>query len=197
MTNSHAIPETTPYPWPFDGPVVPSRCALIISGAGPTWSGLCPADPESSQNIARLREAAHSKRILVVLIQHRSVPRVATPEPPTADPLTSQEGEIEVHAAGIDGFYGSSLDADLRAAGRTQLIAIGHGFETTVHSTVRRANDRGYECLTVADACICHDASMRKASISTIEMSGGIFGAVGQTHNVLNTLNTISTEEQT
>ncbi len=197
MTNNHAIADTTPYAWPYDGPLVPRRCALIISGAGPTWSGLCPADSEASQNIGRLREAAHSNGILVVLIRHRSMPRVETPESPTVEPLTVHAGEIEVRAAGIDGFYGSSLDADLRAAGRTQLIAIGHGFETTVHSTVRRANDRGYECLTVADACIAHDASMRKASVSTIEMSGGIFGAVGQTNNVLNTLNTTPTEEQT
>ncbi len=196
MTNSHAIPETTPYPWPFDGPVVADRCALVICGSGPTWSALCPADDHAGANIARLREAAHSNAILVVLIRHRSMPRVATPKSPTIEPLSPQDGEIEIHAAGIDGFYGSSLDADLRARGKDQIIAIGHGFETTVHSTVRRANDRGYECLTVADACVPHDASLSDASISTIEMSGGIFGAVGETNNVLNTLNTISTEEQ-
>ncbi len=44
---------------------------------------------------------------------------------------------------------------------------------------MRSANDRGYECLLVIDACVPHDPELVAASRSQIEMSGGIFGAVG------------------
>ena len=92
---------------------------------------------------------------------------------------------VTVRAAGIDGFYGSDLDPVLRRLGRSHLLLVGLGLETTVHSTMRRANDRGYECLLVADAALAIDDRLRPASISSIEMSGGIFGAVGTTDPVL------------
>jgi nicotinamidase-related amidase len=54
-----------------------------------------------------------------------------------------------------------------------------------VHSTLRSANDTGYECLLVADACSAHDPALVASSISSVEMSGGIFGAIGTTDAVL------------
>jgi nicotinamidase-related amidase len=99
--------------------------------------------------------------------------------------LGARTGELALVAAGIDGFYGSPLDAILHRNERTHLLVAGLGLETAVHSTVRRANDRGYECLTVIDACLPHDTALVPASRSSIEMSGGIFGAVGASADVL------------
>ena len=66
----------------------------------------------------------------------------------------------------------------------------GLGAEITVDSTLRSANDRGYECLALTDACAPLDPSSAPTRCSSIDMSGGIFGAVGTTSAVLDPLGT-------
>jgi nicotinamidase-related amidase len=93
--------------------------------------------------------------------------------------LDDDTARTQISSAGVDGFFGSDLDATLRRLGREQLLMTGHFLETAVHSTLRSANDRGYECLTVSDACLSADAQTAGGALSSIQMSGGIFGAVG------------------
>jgi nicotinamidase-related amidase len=57
-----------------------------------------------------------------------------------------------------------------------------------VHSTLRRANDIGYECLLLEDMCVPLDPDLQESSISQILMSGGIFGAVGESAALLEAL---------
>ncbi len=64
----------------------------------------------------------------------------------------------------------------------------GLGLEGPVHSTLRSANDRGFECLLVIDGCAAMDPTVADAAIRMIEMSGGIFGAVAQSELVLSGL---------
>jgi hypothetical protein len=101
------------------------------------------------------------------------------------DPASVAGASRLIDAAGIDGFHGSGLDATLRAAGATHLLLAGHGLEAPVHSTMRGANDRGYECLLVIDACSPLQPDLLPAARSMVEMSGGIFGAVGSAADVL------------
>ena len=63
--------------------------------------------------------------------------------------------------------------------------------EAGVHSTLRSANDRGYECLLITDACSLLDPDLGEASAKTVTMSGGIFGAIGYTKDVLDALGEI------
>lgn len=184
------VADTTPYAWPYDGRVDPARTALVVTGADRHTAGLVPADPTAAAALDRLRTELAAAGVLVVLVAHELAGVAgshATPSvpQPTAEPLSPQHGELVLIAAGHDGFHGSPLDTVLRRHGRTHLLVAGLGFETTVHSTLRRANDRGYECLVVADACLSGDPSLRGASVSSIEMSGGIFGAVGATAPVI------------
>lgn len=188
------VPDTTPYAWPYDGRFVPSRSALVVCGSGPTWSTRCPFDGPAEANIKRLRGAALATGVAVLLLRHADPARVERFAGSSPASLERQLHELEVEVMGIDGFYGSPLDAVLRALTRDQLLLVGRGFEATVHSTLRRGNDRGYECLTIADACVALDPAMQAASVSTIEMSGGIFGAVGTTDAVINTLTTLHLE---
>jgi len=95
------------------------------------------------------------------------------------------QSDRTIRSQGIDGFYGSSLDPLLRRQGLAQLLLAGAGLETCIHSTMRSANDRGYECLLVLDACLPYDDSLVDSARSQVEMSGGIFGAVGSTEHVL------------
>jgi biuret amidohydrolase len=181
------VDATTPYAWPYDAGFDPTRTALVVCGATGTWAQRTPNDPAAEEAVARLRSLAGAHGVLVVLVDHRTPQYRSAPGGGTtagsAD-LEASADDVVVVAAGVDGFYGSALDAVLWSEGRTDLLVCGRSLETTVHSTVRRANDRGYECLTVADACSVVDPAVRAGAISSIEMSGGIFGAVGTTDAV-------------
>jgi nicotinamidase-related amidase len=100
-------------------------------------------------------------------------------------PLQAPDHAVSVTAAGIDAFYGGPLGAVLRRDGRNHLLVAGHGLEGPVHSTLRSANDRGFECLLVADASSPLTRDCAGAASSTVCMSGGIFGAVGDAGEVL------------
>lgn len=182
------VAGSTPYSWPYAGGIRPAAAALVVCGAGPSWSQRTSLDAAVERNIAELRAAARGAGTWVILLDEEP-PRA--PFPPPADPspdLAPDAGDIWITSAGIDGFYGSALDATLHRRHVEQLVFAGRGFETVVHSTLRRANDRGYECLTVADACATLDPDNRAAAVSSIEMSGGIFGAVASTRAVFDAL---------
>jgi nicotinamidase-related amidase len=184
------VADTTPYAWPYDGLVEPARTALVVTGCDARWTAAVTDADSVVSTIDVLRRALTPLGVLTVLVGHAAPDtRRGAPEGPPTRPLitvpTPVGDDVALVAAGIDGFYGSALDAALTRARRTHLLMAGFGFETTVHSTLRRANDRGYECLVVADACADVDPSLRRSSISSIEMSGGIFGAVGISDTVL------------
>lgn len=98
-----------------------------------------------------------------------------------------------VTSGGLDGFFAGPLDHVLRSHRRDLLVLAGAGFETTVHSTLRSANDRGFECVTVLDAAAAHDPDLASASASTIRMSGGIFGAVCTSAELIISLRNLET----
>jgi nicotinamidase-related amidase len=188
------VAGTTPYPWPWDGGLDPARLALLAVGcAGPEAAGpwYPPGGDEVAQRIALLAGIVRRAGglILAVEVQAPAAPRLRTAtgapaaSPNGAGPRGDESADLRpdrvVRAAGWSGFHGSVLDGVLRAAGRDQLLLTGCCLETGVHSTMRAANDRGYECLLVADACASAEPALTANALSTIEMSGGIFGAVG------------------
>ena len=172
---SRTIAHTTPYAWPWDGAFAPTRTALLVV----TVPG-APAPVTAVDALAGVLQPAGG----VVVHVTTTSPRAA----PVADPDVWGPADHRVVSAGVDGFYGSPLDGLLRSLGRDQLLLTGAWLETGVHSTMRSANDRGYECLLVLDACTAYDPTLVAASRSQIEMSGGIFGAVGTTDEVLSAL---------
>ena len=121
----------------------------------------------------------------VITIDHAGPSRSRRSFDPTAGSVPTIAGSSVVTAAGIDAFYGSPLDPVLRSRRTDLLLLVGLGLETTVHSTMRSANDRGFECLLVVDACAPLDPDAVPNAVSMVEMSGGIFGAVGLTDPVL------------
>lgn len=165
---------TTPYPWPWHGRLDPSRLALLAVA--------CPdrtARGGMAGGTAGLEETVRGAGGLVVRVGVRPPLRPAGPPVAPSSRAPGKAPDCDVAAAGWDGFHGSGLDDLLRAAGRDLLALTGCCLELGVHSTMRSANDRGYECLLVADACAAADPTLAGAALSMIEMSGGIFGAVG------------------
>src|SRR5206468_5457058 len=104
--------------------------------------------------------------------------------------------DIVVDATGVDGFHGGPLDDVLRARGVDHLILGGFGHEAAVDSTLRSANDRGYECLVLTDGVAPFDDDLGAHALSSVTMSGGIFGAVGTSVELLSALRP-STELET
>jgi nicotinamidase-related amidase len=181
---SLAVPASTPYPWPYDGGVPAGSLALVLAGWDQHWASRASGQ-EAATRAAALAAAIAAWGGRVLAVAHTR-PMRAPRDAPLPEPLPLPvAGATRVASAGIDGFTGSALDQLLRGHGTTHLLLAGHGLEGPVHSTLRSANDRGYECLLVADAASPLDPRLVDASVSTVNMSGGIFGAVGASVDVL------------
>jgi nicotinamidase-related amidase len=95
------------------------------------------------------------------------------------------EPDASIEAGATNGFYSSRLDDVLRAQGCSDIVVAGWGLEGPVHSTLRAGNDRGYECLLVADASTPLDPDLIFGSCEMVRFSGGIFGAFADTADVV------------
>jgi hypothetical protein len=175
---TRTVARTTPYAWPWDGALDPGRMALVV------------VSPRAGGD--RLPGGGIWDAVRAMAGQVQSVGGVVvqvTTTPPDRSAGRRDENAVVgadqvLDAYGVDGFYGSPLDGLLGKLGRDQLLLAGAWLETGVHSTMRSANDRGFECLLVLDACLAYEPALVAASRSQIEMSGGIFGAVGQSVDV-------------
>ena len=90
--------------------------------------------------------------------------------------LAPLAGEIEIVKPGKGAFYGTRLHSVLEAAGITHLIFGGVTTEVCVQTTMREANDRGYECLLIEEATGSYFPEFYQATLAMIAAQGGIVG---------------------
>jgi nicotinamidase-related amidase len=104
------------------------------------------------------------------------------------DELAPADGELVIDKPGKGSFYATGLDDTLRSLGITSLIVTGVTTEVCVHTTVREANDRGYECLVLADCVGSYFPEFQRYGLAMIAAQGGIFGWVASAENYLKAL---------
>jgi biuret amidohydrolase len=85
-------------------------------------------------------------------------------------------GEIAIDKPGKGAFYRTDLDAILKAKGITHLVFAGVTTEVCVQTSMREANDRGYECLVVEEATESYFPEFKQATLAMIRAQGGIVG---------------------
>jgi nicotinamidase-related amidase len=92
------------------------------------------------------------------------------------DAVAPIAGEIVIDKPGKGAFYATRLDEELARRGITHLVFAGVTTEVCVQTSIREANDRGYECVLIEDATASYIPSFKTATIEMIRSQGGIVG---------------------
>jgi biuret amidohydrolase len=101
---------------------------------------------------------------------------------PELEPLAN---ESVIDKPGFGAFYATDLEQLLRVGGVRTLIIAGVTTDICVHSTLREAVDRGFECVTAGDACAAGDSAIHEAMLGCIDGEGGILGRVASTEVIV------------
>ncbi len=109
------------------------------------------------------------------------------------DELAPVDGELVIDKPGKGAFYSTELGTILSAAGITSLVVTGVTTEVCVHTTVREANDRGYDCLVLSDCVGSYFPEFQDAGLAMISAQGGIFGWVAPSSAYLAAISVLAT----
>ncbi|MCA0033086.1 cysteine hydrolase family protein [Mesorhizobium sp. B263B2A] len=141
----------------------------------PDLSDLPPAKRNRGNPTIRIGDAGPMGRVLIA------------GEPGTAilDALAPLPGEIVIEKPGKGAFYATSFGDDLKRLGAQHLVFAGVTTEVCVQTTMREANDRGYECLLAEDATESYFPEFKAAALAMIRAQGAIVGWTATTDQVL------------
>jgi nicotinamidase-related amidase len=168
---------------PLAAVIAAARAAGMVvvhtrEGHRPDLSDLPPAKHRRGNFPTKIGDSGPMGRILVRGEDgHDIIPELA-PIP----------GEPVIDKPGKGAFYATDLEAILRSRGIAHLIVCGVTTEVCVHTTVREANDRGFDCLVLSDCTGSYFPHFHEAALAMIKAQGGIFGWVAPSSALLEAL---------
>ena len=158
------------------------QCGLLVihtrEGHRPDLADAPPSKLERGRSATRIGDPGPMGRILIRGEPgHDIIPELA--------PLA---GEPVIDKPGKGAFYQTDLHLMLQNRAIDTLIVCGVTTEVCVHTTVREANDRGYECLVPSDCVGSYFPEFQKVALEMIKAQGGIFGWVSDSDSLIGAL---------
>ena len=173
----------------------------VLRGAIPNVRRLLDAARTARVPVIHTREGHRADLADLTAVKRRRAARAGAPigsrgplgrllvrgEPGHAiiEELAPLEGEAVIDKPGFGAFYATDLELVLHRAGISLLTLCGVTTDICVHSTLREAVDRGFDCVTVGDACAAGDPAIHAAMLACIDGEGGILGRVASTQEVV------------
>ncbi|HZP91573.1 MAG TPA: cysteine hydrolase [Burkholderiales bacterium] len=172
---------------PLQATIAPTRSVLETArklgmlvihtreGHRPDLTDCPPTKLERGRGKTRIGDPGPMGRILVRgEVGHDIVPE-----------LYPRPGEPVIDKPGKGAFYATDLELILRDRGIRTLIVCGVTTEVCVNTSVREANDRGFECVVLSDCVGSYFPEFQKSALAMIKAQGGIFGWVSDSRRAL------------